>query len=111
MQLNILIDLVKRYQKNKLFNRLGCIHIQQQSTLPEGYPELFFKTTGIELVVIPIEAAFEREGASLGDVKKLMEMFNKTANTIDLVTILRDRLIQDYAQQHDFHFVMKGLNG
>lgn len=33
----IISNIVKRYQKNKLFNKLGFIHIQQQDSLPEGF--------------------------------------------------------------------------
>ena len=42
-QLNIVISIVKKYQKNKLFNRLGCIHVQQQAALPPNYKEDFLK--------------------------------------------------------------------
>ena len=38
-------------------------------------------------------------------------MFNKSANTIDLVDIFRDRLILRYAKENGYDFVVKGLNG
>ncbi len=28
---------MKRYQKHKLFNKIGCVHIQQQAELPKNY--------------------------------------------------------------------------
>ena len=46
---------MKRYQKNKLFNGLACVYIQQQETLPEAYQEKFTKETGIDLKVIKLE--------------------------------------------------------
>lgn len=33
----LIVNIVKRYQKNKLFNKLGVIHIQQQNELPINY--------------------------------------------------------------------------
>lgn len=48
---------MKRYQKNKLFNELACIHIQQQDILPEVYEEKFKKETGIDIKVIKLEQA------------------------------------------------------
>ena len=38
-------------------------------------------------------------------------MFNKAGNTADLLTLMRDRLIVDYAKKNNFNFVLKGLNG
>lgn len=38
-------------------------------------------------------------------------MFTKSANTIDLINIFRDRLILKYAKENHYDFVMKGLNG
>ena len=38
-------------------------------------------------------------------------MFNKNANTVDLLNIMRDRLIIKYAQENNYHFVLKGHNG
>ena len=35
-----------------------------------------------------------KEGANVEQIHKILGMFNKTANSIDLVTIFRDRLIQ-----------------
>jgi hypothetical protein len=102
---------VKRYQKNKLFNRLGCIHIQQQGALPEGYQDAFFKETGIELTIIKIEEIMREGERSLAHMKDLLKQFGKTANSIDLITIFRDRLIIDYAKKHDYHFILKALNG
>ena len=102
---------MKRYQKNKLFNKLGCIHIQQQKELPENYCQLFKEKTGIDIEVISIEKALEREGSSLEDVAKVLAMFNKSANTIDLISIFRDRLIQDFAKKNNYDYVLKGSNG
>ena len=106
-----MVNLMKRYQKNKLFNELACIHIQQQDTLPENYKVIFKKETGLNLKIIKLEEALEKEGAKLEDVRKLLGMFNKNANTIDLLNILRDRLILKYAQEHNYQFVLKGHNG
>lgn len=39
----LITNIVKRYQKNKLFNKLGFIHIQQQATLPLGYEQVFLE--------------------------------------------------------------------
>lgn len=44
-------------------------------------------------------------------MKAVLNLFQKNANSIDLVNVFRDRLILDYAEQHGFDFVMKGLNG
>lgn len=38
-------------------------------------------------------------------------MFNKGANTADLLETFRDRLILNYAKEHQFDFIVKGLNG
>jgi len=38
-------------------------------------------------------------------------MFNKAANSVDLLEIFRDRLIVKYAKDNKFDFVVKGLNG
>lgn len=38
-------------------------------------------------------------------------MFEKSANTIDLLNVFRDRLILDYANKNGYQFVLKGLNG
>ena len=38
-------------------------------------------------------------------------MFNKAGNTADLLTLMRDRLIVNYAKKNNFNFVLKGLNG
>ena len=46
---------MKRYQKNKLFNKLGCIHVQQQSSLPDKYRQMFEEKTGIPIEIIKIE--------------------------------------------------------
>ena len=51
---------MKRYQKHKLFNKIGCIHIQQQGELPIGYQELFEKVTGVELTIIKLECILNR---------------------------------------------------
>ena len=44
-------------------------------------------------------------------INKILGMFNKTANSIDLVTIFRDRLIQEYAEKNSYQFILKGSNG
>lgn len=111
IQLNVIINLMKRYQKNKLFDRLGCIHIQQQGELPPHYAEHFKDVTGIELVVIRIEEAMGKEKACLQDASNVLNMFSKTANSIDLVNIFRDRLILNYARSNNYNFILKGLNG
>lgn len=52
-----------------------------------------------------------REGErSLDYVKDLLKQFNNNANTIDLITVFRDRLIADYARKNNFDFVLKALN-
>ncbi len=38
-------------------------------------------------------------------------MFGKAANTADLLALMRDRLIIEYAKKHGFDFIVKGLNG
>lgn len=38
-------------------------------------------------------------------------MFNKAANSADLLTLFRDRLIVDYSRKNGFDFIVKGLNG
>jgi hypothetical protein len=38
-------------------------------------------------------------------------MFNKAANTADILNLMRDRLIIDYARKNKFSFIIKGLNG
>ncbi len=38
-------------------------------------------------------------------------MFNKAANSIDLLQLFRDKLILDYAKANNFDFILKGLNG
>jgi len=38
-------------------------------------------------------------------------MFNKTANSADLLAILRDHLIVNYAKNNGFDYILKGLNG
>ena len=46
---NIMSNLRKRYQKNKLFGELRCIHIQQQNNIEESYAAKFENFTGIKL--------------------------------------------------------------
>ena len=55
IQLTIVKNIMKRYQKNKLFNKLGCIHVQQQSSLPDNYRQMFEEKTGIPIEIIKIE--------------------------------------------------------
>lgn len=38
-------------------------------------------------------------------------MFKKNTNTIDLLTIFRNKLILDYAKLNQFDFVLSGKNG
>ena len=45
------------------------------------------------------------------NIRELLKQFNNNANTIDLVTVFRDRLIAEYAQKNNYDFVLKGLNG
>ena len=108
---SILVNIVKRYQKNKLFNRLGCLHIQQQAELPPHFTEKFKEETGIDLDIIRIDEILKEGERSLGIIRELLKQFNNNANTIDLVTVFRDRLIADYAQKNNYEFVLKGLNG
>ena len=51
------------------------------------------------------------ENVSLEDVKKVFGMFNKGANSIDLLNILRDRLLIDFAKKKKYDFILKGFNG
>jgi tRNA(Ile)-lysidine synthase TilS/MesJ len=52
-----------------------------------------------------------REGErSLESMRELLRQFNSNANTIDLITVFRDRLIADFAAKHNYDFVLKGLN-
>ena len=52
--LNILLNIKGRYQKCPLFADLQCVHIQQQSDLPENYLKDFEEKSGLKLNVIPI---------------------------------------------------------
>lgn len=38
-------------------------------------------------------------------------MFNKAANTADILNMIKDRLIVDYARKNKFDYIIKGLNG
>ncbi len=38
-------------------------------------------------------------------------MFNKAANSVDLLEMFRDRLMVNYARDNKFDFIVKGLNG
>lgn len=59
-KLNIMLSLQKRYQKHKLFSKLGCLHIQQQGQLPDNYQQHFEKVTGIPLEIIKIEEIIQK---------------------------------------------------
>jgi tRNA(Ile)-lysidine synthase TilS/MesJ len=107
---SIIVNIVKRYQKNKLFNRFGCVHVQQQQALPEGFAERFEKETGVELHIIKIEDIMREGERNLDNMRNLLKQFANTANTIDLITVFRDRLIADFAKQHNYDFILKGLN-
>ena len=48
---------------------------------------------------------------SFSDVKQIFSFFNKSANSADLLSVFRDRLIVNYARKHNFDFIVKGLNG
>jgi tRNA(Ile)-lysidine synthase TilS/MesJ len=37
----IIHNIFKKYQKNKLFHSLACVHVQQQSPLTPHYLQLF----------------------------------------------------------------------
>lgn len=82
---NILNSLRKRYQKHHLFGELRCLHIQQQSTIPENYKKTFEDETGIILEIIKIENIFDDKTKNFNDVKNLFSMFSKGANTLDLL--------------------------
>lgn len=45
------------------------------------------------------------------NVRDLLRQFGNSANTIDLITVFRDRLIADFATKNGYDFVLKGLNG
>lgn len=50
-------------------------------------------------------------GRNLSSVQHLLSQFSKGSNTIDLITIFRDRLINKYASENGYDFILKGLNG
>lgn len=47
----------------------------------------------------------------MAELKQIFEMFGKSANTVDLINIFRDRLIVNYAKENNYDFIVKGLNG
>lgn len=59
-----MVNIMRRYQRNKLFNKLAVVHVQQQTSFPEGYRERFEKEHGIELTVLPVWAAIGAEEAA-----------------------------------------------
>ena len=72
---------------------------------------MFLNETGVELNIIKIEEVMREGERTLPHIKELLKQFSNSANTVDLITIFRDRLIIDYAKKHDYHFILKGLNG
>ena len=49
-------------------------------------------------------------GRNLSSVQNLLSQFSKGSNTIDLITIFRDRLINKYATENGYDYILKGLN-
>ena len=41
----------------------------------------------------------------------IFEKFPKNANSKDLLELVRDRLILEFASKNNFDFVLKGVNG
>ena len=109
--LNILLNIKGRYQKCPLFSDLQCIHIQQQSKLPENYLKDFEQKSGIKLNVIPIEKIYEEENKTFEEVSKLFKSLKKNSNSIDLLSLFRERLIRKFATENGFDFVLMGKNG
>lgn len=72
---------------------------------------MFLNETGVELNIIKIEEVMREGERTLPHIKELLKQFSNSANTIDLISIFRDRLIIEYAKKHDYHFILKGLNG
>lgn len=58
-----------------------------------------------------IEDIMLEGGRSLSAVQNLLSQFSKSTNTIDIITIFRDRLINKYASENGYDFILKGLNG
>ena len=58
-----------------------------------------------------IEDIMLEGGRSLSAVQNLLSQFSKGSNTIDLITIFRDRLINKYASENGYDYILKGLNG
>ena len=56
-----MVNIMRRYQRNKLFNKLVAVHVQQQESFPENYKERFEKEYGIELTILPLQAAIDAE--------------------------------------------------
>lgn len=44
-------------------------------------------------------------------IKGFFEKLQKGSNSIDLLQIFRDKLVLEFAQEHNFDFVMLGKNG
>lgn len=109
---NVMGNLKKRYQKNKLFGEVRCLHVQQQGHLDPDYPRRFKELTGLDLEVIKIEEIFEEEKLrTLQHVRDVLPMFGSSGNTVDLVSIFRDRLVLEYSKKHGFQVNLKCLNG
>lgn len=54
MQVKIMSNIRKRYQKSPLFGHLECVHIQQQENMPPNYQTQFEANTELKLNIIPI---------------------------------------------------------
>lgn len=69
----------------------------------------------MKLNIIKIENIYGNENDNkdhkFEDVVKLFKLFKKNTNTIDLLTMFRNKLILDYAKLNQFDFVLSGKNG
>lgn len=66
----------------------------------------------MKLNIIKIQSIYNNENdRKFEDVVRLFKMFKKNTNTIDLLTIFRNKLILDYAKSNQFDFVLSGKNG
>lgn len=41
----------------------------------------------------------------------LLKEFPSSANTADLLSVFRDRILLSYAKEHNYNFIIKALNG
>ncbi len=67
----------------------------------------------MKLNIIKIQNIYGKENKDnkFEDIVRLFKMFKKNTNTIDLLTIFRNKLILDFAKQNQFDFVLSGKNG